>query len=160
MAHLRQAYTRQYFKYILKYNEDLDFIFHEPPSDVELQAFGRDPNKGPTIDNPQFDVKKGLRSEWNKHLLNLMIANFKEKLPDVVAQTTKGTVPPRSDDYYTSLFSERFQRLAKIWKQGQPRKTVEGIDETPEQIEERVVTMRNEVAKSQRHLTRRLYVSD
>jgi hypothetical protein len=143
----------------LKIEEDLDFAFHEPPSAEQLQAFAKDPTKGPSLEDAHFDVKAGMLSEWNKKLLLLLQVTFQKELPGICAR--KGvTLPARTDKYYGNLVSERFQRLAAIWKQGQPKMTAGGVLELYEETEERMVSTRKLTAKKQRHLSRRLYVRD
>jgi hypothetical protein len=63
---------REFFKFRFGIEEDLDFIFHEPPSAAQLQAFASDASKGPSVEDPHFDVKAGMQSEWNKRLLYLL----------------------------------------------------------------------------------------
>jgi len=148
---------REFFKFRFGIEEDLDFIFHEPPSAAQLQAFASDASKGPSVEDPHFDVKAGMQSEWNKRLLYLLQLDFRDRLP---AECAKKNIipPPRPDKYYGNLIAERFQRLAQVWKQGQPRLTTGNDWESPEQTEERMATARKTTAKYQRHLSRRIYV--
>lgn len=143
----------------MKIEEDLDFAFHEPPSTEQLRAFANDPTKGPSLEDAHFDVKAGMLSEWNKKLLLLLQVTFQKELPGICAQQGV-TLPARTDKYYGNLVSERFQRLAAIWKQGQPKRTAEGALESYEEAEERMASTRKLTAKKQRHLSRRLYVCD
>lgn len=96
-------------------------------------------------------------SEWNKKLLRLLQSDLQSKLPDICARQNV-VLPSRSDKYYTNLVSERFQRLAQIWKHGQPKLTHDGALESAEEVEERMTTQREITAKTQRHFSRRLYV--
>jgi hypothetical protein len=66
----------EFFKFRFGIEEDLDFIFHEPPSAAQLQAFTSDASKGPLVEEPHFNVKAGLQSEWNKRLLYLLQLDF------------------------------------------------------------------------------------
>ena len=143
----------------MKIQEDLDFVLHEPPSDEQLRVFASDPSKGPSLTDPHFDVNAGLASEWNKKLLRLLQVAFQTQLPDICAD--QGIVlPPRTNKYYGDLVAERFQRLAHIWKQAQPKVTTEGYAESYEETELRMVSTREHIAKKQRHFSRHLFVSD
>ena len=135
----------------------MDFIFHQPPSEEQLRAFANDPSKGPSLADPHFDVKAGMLSDWNKKLLRLLQVDFQSRLPDICARENM-EVPPRSDKYYTNLVSERFQRLAQIWRQGQPKLTQNDALEAAEEVEKWMITQRGAVAKTQRHYSQRLYV--
>ena len=97
----------------------MDFIFHQPPLEEQLREFAKDPSKGPSLADVHFDVKTGMLSEWNKILLCLLQSDLQSKLPDICARQNV-VLPSRSDKYYTNLVSERFQRLAQIWKHRQP----------------------------------------
>jgi hypothetical protein len=141
----------------LKIEEDVDFVFHEPPSAKQLRAFAEDPTKGPSLEDAHFDVNAGMLSEWNKKLLRLLQVTFREELPGICAH--QGIMlPARTDKYYGNLVTERFQRLAQIWKQGQPKMTAEGVLESYEETEERMTSTRKRTTQKQRHLSRRLYV--
>jgi hypothetical protein len=141
----------------LKIEEDLDFVFHEPPSAQQLRAFAEDPAKGPSLEDAHFDVNAGMLSEWNKKLLRLLQVTFQAELPGICAQ--RGMIlPARTDKYYGNLVAERFQRLAHLWKQGQPKMTAEGILESYEETEKRMALTRKRTTQKQRHLSRRLYV--
>jgi hypothetical protein len=132
-------------------------VFHEPPSAEQLQAFADDPSQGPSLEDPHFDVKAGMLSEWNKTLLRLLQVDFQRRLPLLCANSGV-TVPDMSNKYYTNLIAERFQRLAQVWKQGQAKSTRSGDVESPRDVEGRMATAREVTAKKQRHLSRRLYV--
>ena len=148
---------REFFKFRFGIEEDLDFIFHKPPSAAQLQAFAHDASKGPSLEDPHFDVKAGMQSEWNKRLLYLLQLDFRDRLP---AECAKKNVipPPRPNKYYENLIAEIFQRLAQVWKQGQPRLTAGDVWESPEQTEEQMATDRITAAKYKRHLSRCIYV--
>ena len=137
----------------------MDFAFHEPPTAEQLQAFVDDPTKGPSLEDAHFDVKAGMLSEWNKKLLLLLQVTFQNELPGICAQQGM-RLPPRTDKYYGNLVAERFQRLAYIWKQGQPKMNAKGVLESYKEVEGRMASARKLSAKKQRHLSRRLYVRD
>jgi hypothetical protein len=156
---LGKYWTRELYRHYLKIDEDLDFAFHEPPSAEQLKAFANDPTKGPCLEDAHFDVKAGMLSEWNKKLLLLLQVTFQKELPGIcVARGV--TLPARTDKYYGNLVSERFQRLAAIWRQVQPKMNAGGVLESYEETEERMASTRKRTAKKQRHLSRRLYVGD
>ena len=149
--------TRELFKFHLGIDEDTDFIFHQPASEEQLCTFANDPSKGPSLADPHFDVNAGMLSDWNKKLLRLLQVDFQSRLPDICARENM-EVPLRSDRYYMNLVSERFQRLAQIWKQGQPKLNQNGALEAAKEVEKRMITQRVVVAKKQRHYSQHLYV--
>jgi hypothetical protein len=69
-------------------------------------------------------------------------------------------LPARTDKYYSNLVSKRFQRLAAIWKQGQPKMTAGGVLELYEEAEERMASTWKLTMKKQWHLSQHLYVCD
>ncbi|KIM71037.1 hypothetical protein PILCRDRAFT_94052 [Piloderma croceum F 1598] len=150
--------TRELFKFHLNIDEDADFVFHQPPSEKQLREFANDPSKGPSLADAHFDVKAGMLSDWNKKLLRLLQVDFQSKLPDICARVNM-SLPLRSDKYYTNLVSERFQRLAQIWKQGQPKLTPDGVLEAAEErfrsrlaIVERVIKVKTSAKDEDRDL--------
>jgi hypothetical protein len=98
-----------------------------------------------------------MSSEWNKTLLRILQVQFQKELPRVCAEQDM-ELPYRSHKYYGNLVAERFQRLAQVWKQSQPKMMTGGSLESPERVERRMAADREVTAKKRRHLSRRLYV--
>ena len=131
-------------------DEDMDFIFHQPASEEQLCAFANDPSKGPSLADLHFDVNARMLSDWNKKLLHLLQVDFQSRLPDICARENM-EVPLRPNRYYMNLVSKRFQWLAQIWKQGQPKLNQNGVLEAAKEVEKWMITQREVVAKKQRH---------
>jgi hypothetical protein len=118
-----------------------------------LEHFAADPSMGPDLADLHFDVKAGMRSEWNKKALRLMQTEFCRQLDDDYED-----VPVRSAQYFEELFRERFQRLAGIWKNAQPQTTSSGELESHEAVEQRMMDDKDIELKARRHTTRRINV--
>jgi hypothetical protein len=118
-----------------------------------LEQFAADPAKGPKLDNLHFDVKAGLRSEWNKKALQLMSAEFRKELEEDYEN-----VPVRSPQYIEELIRERFRRLVNVWKRAQPQMTPSGELESHQAIEQRMMEDKDIELKTCRHITRRINV--
>jgi hypothetical protein len=119
-----------------------------------LEQFATDPSKGPDLADLHFDVKQGMRSDWNRKALQLMQAEFCRQLEE-----TYENVPTRSAQYFEELIRERFQRLAGLWKRGQPQTTSGGEVESHEDVEQRMMEDKDIDLKACRHTTRRINVS-
>jgi hypothetical protein len=139
---------------MLDIREDDDFAGHEPVSEEALEEFTFDPMKGPDIADLHFDVKAGMRSEWNKKALQIMQAEFCKQLDEEYE-----SVPVRSTQYLEESFRERFQRLANVWKRAQPQLTSGGALESHEAVERRMIEDKDIELKCRRHTTRRINVS-
>ncbi|KAG1726854.1 hypothetical protein EDB19DRAFT_1914474 [Suillus lakei] len=61
----------------------------------------------------------------------------------------------RSDGYYKAILEDRYKRLRTTWRAVQPKVTAKGILETAAEVEERLITKRDESLKSVRQTTRR-----
>lgn len=118
-----------------------------------LEGFASDPQNGPNLADLHFDVAKGMRSQWNKTALQLMHAKLRKELDEEYDQ-----VPERSEQYFTQLIQERFQRLVVIWKNAQPHLTARGEIESYEAVEKRMIEDKDIELKSCRHTTRRINV--
>jgi len=138
---------------MLDFEEDDDFIAHEPTSLETLREFATDLSKGPNLEDLHFDMKGGMRSEWNQQALRLMRIDFGRKLEE-----SRDEIPIRSQQYLDGMFQERFQRLVTVWKNGQPQVTGDGEMESHEEVERRMVADKNVQLKAARHNTRRINV--
>ena len=118
-----------------------------------LEHFAADPSMGPDLADLHFDVKAGMRSEWNKKALRLMQTEFCRQLDEDYEH-----VPVRSAQYFEELFQERFQRLAGIWKNAQPQITSSGELESHEAVEQRMMDDKDIELKACHHTTRRINV--
>jgi hypothetical protein len=118
-----------------------------------LEQFAADPSKGPDLDDLHFDVKAGMRSEWNKKALRVMQTEFCRQLDE-----NYDGIPVRSAQYFEELFRERFQRLVGVWKHAQPQTTSNGELESHEAIEQRMMDDKDIELKARRHTTRRINV--
>lgn len=118
-----------------------------------MEQFAADPAEGPNLADLHFDVKAGMRSEWNKKALQMMVIAFCKLL-----QEEYEDVPDRSVQYFEELIRERFQRLAGIWKNAQPQTTSAGEVESHEAVERRMMDDKEIELKARRHTTRRINV--
>ena len=128
---------------------------HIPASTEALQQFATDPSKGPDLEDLHFDMKGGMRSDWNQQALQLMRLDFKRQLED---SKDVDNIPLRSQQYIDDIFKKRFQRLVTVWKNGQCQMASDGLMESHEDVERRMIADKNVELKESRHTTRRISV--
>jgi hypothetical protein len=141
-------------KNVLSIDRDEEIVTHDTVSDAVLRLFEADDTSesGPDLDDLRLDFKGPLHSEWNQaaaRLLSQELRRRKDQYP----------LPIRSDAYLEDLFLEKIKRLRTIWRDAQPRKSVDGTDETTDQLENRLVNKKITVSKAVRHTSRRENVS-
>lgn len=128
---------------------------HIPVSTEALQRFATDADEGPDLKDLHFDMNGAMRSEWNKRALELMRLDFNKKLENF---EDFDQIPFRSQQYIEEILQKRFQRMVTIWKNGQRHMTSNGVMESHEDVEMRMIANKDLQLKEARHTTRRINV--
>lgn len=111
--------------------------------------------EGPDSTNVQFDMVGKINSLWNRRVVEILRMAFRNK-----ENEEEWGLPPRSNVYVEDMFQHRFIVLRGIWRKSQFRKKANGQLETEEEWIVRVKTEELADRKLQRHLTRRMTVSE
>jgi hypothetical protein len=128
---------------------DDDFAMHEPPLHEEILSFERGTGEGP---NP---IKGTIGSQWNHSVVNILL----EKLLEMKADPEEwGDMPERSDMYFEDLIVQKLTRARSSWREAQPHLDEEGILETIDKVEKRMITTKEERDRAGRVYTRRMTV--
>ena|ERR1700722_11265798 len=108
----------------------------------------------PDPNDLHFDMKAGPDSEWNTAVLDILLKTMKK-------MEKKSTLryPHRSDAYFLDLVRDKYKRARSSWKRAQPKQTDMDIEETPAQVEDRLVTSKESQLKLARTRERRVAVS-
>jgi hypothetical protein len=143
-----KATCRQVFKDEFGVNNDDDFVGKESADPADVREFEACGYPRPDENNLIFDFKSGPRSDWNAAVVDILV----EKLRD------RSTIP-KSDAYLVDLVEERYGRIRLSWKRSLPRTTDEGVKETPDTWEDRILKDKELQLKNARRRERRKTVS-
>lgn len=111
---------------------------------------------GPTLSLPAIDMDGKISSPWNVKLIKLFAEEAlatRQDLPDLKE------LPIRSQSYFEDLVKDQMERARAAWKKAQPQKLASGQEETPEQIQSRLIDANARREKACRRNTRRIGAS-
>ncbi|KAF8574693.1 hypothetical protein K439DRAFT_1624129 [Ramaria rubella] len=137
-------HVRNLFKDIFQIEQNSDFIAHEsaPAEQVLAHKAGK---IQPNPDDLHFDMWHGPETPWNSIMLDIL-------LQKLVAEKEKAhwDLPDRSAAYYSTLLEERYIQAKTAWRNGQPKRTDTGEEETSEDIAARLINERENYLKATR----------
>ena len=131
-------------------NQDDDFALLRSAPPEGTSAYESGEGDGPDADDLHIDMMGGLNSEWNKRVLEILLAKLKD-----VREEEKWSLPNRSDKYLAELIRDRLKKAIRTWVGSQRRTTNSGGLETWDQVEQRLVAQREAQLSATRHATRR-----
>ncbi|KAF8584561.1 hypothetical protein K439DRAFT_1616648 [Ramaria rubella] len=132
------------FKDIFQIEQNSDFIAHE--SAPAEQGLAHKAGKiQPNHDDLHFDMWHGPETPWNSVVLNIL-------LQKLMAEEEKAhwDLPDRSAAYYSTLLEERYIRAKTAWRDGRPKRTDTGEEETSEDIATHLIDKRENYLKATR----------
>lgn len=113
-------------------------------------------HKGPDVDNLVLDMRSA-KSAWNSKAIELLVSRVQQKaLRERLSQPR--AYPVVTDSALNKLATEKLDRMLKMHRLAQP-KTVDGVSETPADVEERLNDKFDRLGASKRRTARRSYVS-
>jgi hypothetical protein len=95
------------------------------PTLVEAHA------KGQTLPNKKdlhFDMTKGPDSLWNGAVIEIIVKRMEKA-------RKRQHLPPRTHEYFIDLASDKYNRIRAVWRHTQPKLNNDGMQETPEEVE-------------------------
>lgn len=98
---------------------------------------------------PAFDLTQNYRSLWNSKVLELLLQELQQRCKDEDWPIKK------TDSYLREVLQNRYKKLRTIWTKAQPKLTKNGVQETPEEVEVRLVEEMTKMGKASRQATRR-----
>jgi hypothetical protein len=114
-----------------------------------VYSYEHEDGPGPDPRNLAFDLANGPKTPWNAKILHLLFEELQERC-------ARERWPfQRLDKYYRTLIEERYKQLRTVWRGAQPKITEKGVLETAGEVEERLVTKKDETLKDVRQSTRR-----
>jgi len=149
-----QYHVRALFKNEFEVEHDEDFIAHET-ADAQLVCEWRDgQGSGPNPEGLHFDMRAGPDSEWNSEILRILLSKLKKRRAE-----ESWDLPDRSDSYYLGLLQAKYKHARNACNAGQPKNTHPGQEESPEDVEMRLVLSKDIGSKRARTNKRRIEVS-
>ncbi|KAF8579551.1 hypothetical protein K439DRAFT_1620445 [Ramaria rubella] len=130
------------FKDIFQIEQNSDFIAHESAPTEQVLAH----KAGKIQSNPDdlhFNMWHRPETLWNSVVLNIL-------LQKLMAEKEKAhwDLPDRSAAYYSTLLEERYIWAKTAWRDGQPKRTDTGEEETSEDIATRLIDKRENYLKA------------
>jgi hypothetical protein len=129
---------------------DDDFAAHEPPSHEEILSFKRG-GEGPIPDNLRIDMKGTISSKWNEAVVDILLEKLLQRKAD---PEFWGDMPERSDTYFEDLILAKLTRARSTWRNAQPHLNEEGELESIDEVEQRMITTKEERDRRGRAYTR------
>jgi hypothetical protein len=146
---MEQGEVRRLLKDIFSITQDADFIVHQPAIREDVYSYEYEDGPGPDAKNLAFDLTHGSSTPWNARILDILIEQLQRR------NAEEQWPMRRLDGYYKAILEDRYKRLRTTWRAAQPKVTAKGILETAAEVEERLITKRDESLKSVRQTTRR-----
>ncbi|KAG1774927.1 hypothetical protein EV702DRAFT_933817, partial [Suillus placidus] len=141
--------VRRLLKDIFSITQDADFIVHQPAIREDVYSYEYEDGPGPDAKNLAFDLTHGSSMPWNTRILDILVEQLQRR------NAEEQWPMRRSNGYYKAILEDRYKRLRTTWRAAQPKVTAKGILETAAEVEERLITKRDESLKSVRQTTRR-----
>ncbi|KAG1858001.1 hypothetical protein DFJ58DRAFT_658856, partial [Suillus subalutaceus] len=130
-------------------SQDSDFMLHEPASHEDVYAYEYKDGPGPNCKHLAFDLKGGPKSPWNDKVIGLLLEELQRR-GDQESWPFR-----RSEVYFREVLQDRYKRLRTVWTAAQPKVTAKGRLETPAEVEQRLITKKDEALKVTHQTTRR-----
>jgi hypothetical protein len=146
---MEQGEVRRLLKDIFSITQDADFIVHQPAIREDVYSYEYEDGPGPDAKNLAFDLTHGSSTPWNTRILDILVEQLQRR------NAEEQWPMRRSNGYYKAILEDRYKRLRTTWRAAQPKVTAKGILETAAEVEERLITKRDESLKSVRQTTRR-----
>ncbi|KAG1833607.1 hypothetical protein DFJ58DRAFT_670850 [Suillus subalutaceus] len=141
---MEQGEVRRLLKDTFSISQDADFIVHQPAIHEDVYSYKYEDGPGPNTQDLIFDLTHGSNTPWNAKILDMLVKELQKR-----------NVEEQSDGYYKAILEDRYKWLRMAWRAAQPKVTAKGILETVAEVEERLVTKRDENLKSVCQTTRR-----
>jgi hypothetical protein len=153
IANNPQALVREVFSQKFGVTSDEDYALHVPPPRSVIKLFASDESgPGPDADDLRIDMRSPISTAWNQEVVNYLLGAVLEK---VDKEDKWGFLPERSDAYFAELIEDKMKRAKTNWLNAQQKFNEDGEKETIEEVEERMVTTKEEKGKIARTSTRR-----
>ena len=132
---------------------DEDYALHIPPSRSVVKLYeSEESGPGPDPNDLRIDMRSPITTAWNQEIANCLLEAVLEK---VNKEEKWDFLPERSDAYFAELIEDKMRRAKTSWMNAQPKFNEDGEKETIEEVEERMVTTKDERGKIGRMTTRR-----
>jgi hypothetical protein len=124
-------------------------MLHEPASHDDVYAYEYEDGPGPNCNRLAFDLKGGPKSPWNDKVVGLLLEELHRRV------NQESWPFRRSEAYFKEVLQDRYKRLHTVWIAAQPKVTAKGGLETPTEVEQRLITKKDESLKVTRQTMRR-----
>ncbi|KAG1885141.1 hypothetical protein F4604DRAFT_1676540 [Suillus subluteus] len=141
--------VRRLFKDVFNMSQDADFILHQAASREDVYSYEYEDGPGPDCEDLAFDLRCGSKSPWNDKVIGLLLEELQRR------GDQESWPFQRSEPYFREILQDRYKRLRTVWTAAQPKVTAMGGLETPAEVEQRLITKKDETLKATHQTTRR-----
>ncbi|KAG1880916.1 hypothetical protein F4604DRAFT_1547564, partial [Suillus subluteus] len=113
----------------------------------DVYAYEYEDSPGPNCNRLAFDLKGGPKSPWNDKVVGLLLEELHRR-GDQESWPFR-----RSEAYFKEVLQDRYKCLRTVWMAAQPKVTAKGGLETPAEVEQRLITKKDESLKVTRQTT-------
>ena len=153
IANNSQALVREVFCQKFDVTSDEDYALHDPPPRSVIKLYESDESgPGPDANDLRIDMRSSISTAWNQEVVNYLLDAVLEK---VDKEEKWDFLPERSDAYFAELIEDKMKRAKTNWMNAQQKFNEDGEKETIEEVEERMVTTKDEKGKIGQAYTRR-----
>ncbi|KAG2335996.1 hypothetical protein BDR05DRAFT_1006274 [Suillus weaverae] len=138
---MEQGKVQLLLKDIFTISQDADFIVHQPAIHEDVYSYKYEDGPGPDTKNLAFDLTHGSSMPWNARILNILLEQLQRR------NVEEQWLMRRSDGYYKVILEDHYKQLQTTWRAAQPKVMAKGILETAAEVEERLITKRDENLK-------------
>ncbi|KAG1786741.1 uncharacterized protein HD556DRAFT_1209626, partial [Suillus plorans] len=114
----------------------------------DVYSYEYEDSPGPNCKDLAFDLRCRSKSPWNDKVIGLLLEELQRR-GDIESWPFQ-----RSEAYFMEILQARYKRLHTIWTAAQPKVTAMGGVETPAEVEQRLITKKDETLKATRQTTR------
>ncbi|KAG1906103.1 uncharacterized protein F5891DRAFT_907256, partial [Suillus fuscotomentosus] len=136
------------FKDVFNISQDTDFILHQAASREDVYSYEYEDSPGPNCKALAFDLKHGAKSPWNNKVIRLLLEELQRRGDE------ENWPFRRSDVYFREVLQVQYKCLCMVWMAAQPKVTAKGILETLAEVEQRLITKKDESLKATHQTTR------
>lgn len=123
-------------------------------ADISLK-YEQGSTPGPDHKKLLLDMTGKISSKWNRAVMHILMELVKKKMSE---SSNKKKLPTRSSAYIEDVIMSYMVRARGAWKRSRPKQKKDGMLETSEEVEKRMIDENSERAKQVRVLSRRTMV--
>ena len=128
--------------------QDDEFITHNSADARDVHAYEYEDGPAPDTNNIAFNLMQNCSSPWNRFILQSLLQELQMHCDEEAWPIRK------MDSYIEEILRQCYKQLRTVWRNARPKLTHEGLPETQNEIEARLVEQKEKLGKESRQATR------